>query len=180
MDRIDHYVVMETLNWVAGHTDSSELVTINLSGQSLSNEILLGSIEDRLKQLDKNRAAICFEITETSAILDIQVTLRFMNRFRKLGVFFALDDFGSGLSSFGYLKGMPVDFIKIDGLFVKQMEKDARDASMVEAINRVAKAMDICTIAEHVQNDTTLSMLREYGIDYAQGYHVAMPEKLSS
>jgi EAL domain-containing protein (putative c-di-GMP-specific phosphodiesterase class I) len=101
--------------------------------------------------------------------------VRFMNELRDTGCRFALDDFGSGMSSFAYLKNLPVDFIKIDGNFVREMHKDVVDLAMTEAINRIGHVMNIPTIAESVENQETLEMLQELGVSYAQGYHIARP-----
>ncbi len=122
---------------------------------------------------------ICFEITETAAIGNLNKAISFIKSLKKLGCKFALDDFGSGLSSFSYLKSLPVDYLKIDGVFVKDIVDDPVDAAMVEAINQVGHIMKIKTIAEFVENGEIMDILRKLGVDYAQGYHIDKPMPLN-
>ena len=121
---------------------------------------------------------MCFEITETAAISNLSAASEFMHELRKLGCRFALDDFGSGLSSFGYLKNLPVDYLKIDGTFVRDMHTDDVNHAMVSAIQQLGNILGIETIAEFVENDSIVEMLSELGVDYAQGYAIAMPKPL--
>ena len=123
---------------------------------------------------------LCFEITETAAISNLARVARFMQRLRAMGCRFALDDFGSGLSSFAYLKNLPVDYLKIDGMFVKGAASDAIDFAMVESINRVGHVMGMRTIAEFVENAEILARMREIGVDFVQGYHLHQPESFSA
>lgn len=118
---------------------------------------------------------ICFEITETSAIANLTQAVVLMDKLKDLGCRFSLDDFGSGMSSFSYLKRLPVDYLKIDGGFVKDMMDDPIDQAMVEAINSIGHVMNIKTIAEFVENDAILDALRRIGVDYAQGYGIEKP-----
>jgi EAL domain-containing protein (putative c-di-GMP-specific phosphodiesterase class I) len=122
---------------------------------------------------------ICFEITETAAITNLSAATRFISVLRNRGCRFALDDFGSGLSSFGYLKNLQVNYLKIDGHFVKHMIDDPINQSIVEAINQIGHAMGILTIAEFVENDQILAKLKEIGVDYAQGFGISKPKPLS-
>jgi EAL domain-containing protein (putative c-di-GMP-specific phosphodiesterase class I) len=121
-------------------------------------------------------SAICFEITETAAIANFGKAMNLISELKALGCGFSLDDFGSGMSSFGYLKHLPVDHLKIDGAFVRDIATDPIDRAMVEAINKVGHVMGITTIAESVENPETLAILKEIGVDYAQGFGIARPE----
>jgi EAL domain-containing protein (putative c-di-GMP-specific phosphodiesterase class I) len=118
-------------------------------------------------------------VTETVAIANFSIAIEFINRLRGLGCRFALDDFGSGLSSFGYLKRLPLDFLKIDGLFVRDMLNDPVDLAMVRTINDVARVLKLQTIAEWVEYEATLDTLKSIGIDYAQGFHISRPVMVS-
>ena len=120
-------------------------------------------------------ASVCFEITETAAIANLDYAVRFVTELKQLGCLFALDDFGSGLSSFSYLRKLPVDYLKIDGSFIRGLDTDPVNAAMVNAIFQLGKVMGIETIAEFVENDATLQLLAEIGVDYAQGFGIARP-----
>ena len=154
----------------AGH-----MFTINLSGQSVGDPELANFIIGKLRQNAVNPESVCFEVTETVAIANFSVAVEFINRLRSLGCRFALDDFGSGLSSFGYLKRLPLDFLKIDGLFVRDMLEDPVDLAMVRTIYDVARVLKLQTIAEWVEDEPTLQALKSIGIDYAQGFHLSKP-----
>ncbi len=152
------------------------LATINLSGASLNDETFLDFVRDSIKQYDINPHAICFEITETVAITHFDRAIRLVTALREIGCRFALDDFGSGLSSFGYLKNLPMDFLKIDGGLVRHIVDNPIDAAMVEAINDIGHVMGLKTIAEYVENDAIRDKLVTIGVDYIQGFGIEMPQ----
>jgi diguanylate cyclase (GGDEF)-like protein/PAS domain S-box-containing protein len=179
MPAIDRWVLRATLAALAERRPEQGVVSIcaiNLSGQSLCDDHFLASVADMLDASSINPAHICFEITETAAIANLTRAMRFISVFKGMGCRFALDDFGSGLVSFMHLKLLPVDFLKIDGSFVRTMVKDPVDAAMVEAINRIGLVMGIRTIAEAVEDTETLERLRVLGVNYAQGTIIARPE----
>ena len=180
--RLDYWVVNAALDWLLAnprHVDDLSLCSINLSGQSLGDERLLACLVERLKEQPRLPGKLCFEITETAAIANLGHAVRFIDRLKGLGCRFALDDFGSGLSSFAYLKNLPVDFLKIDGAFVVDIDHDPVALTMVSAINEIGHAMGMETIAEFVENDQILARLREIGVDYAQGYGIGKPRPLA-
>ena len=156
------------------------MCSINLSGLSLTEdqfpEFILAAFRDTGVPADK----ICFEITETAAITNLTSATHLVTKLRDAGCRFALDDFGSGLSSFGYLKQLPVEFVKIDGMFVRDILEDPIDFAMVRSINEMAHVLGKRTIAEFVENDAILEAIREIGIDYAQGYGVGRPQSLAN
>lgn len=182
MPLMDRWVIKNLFEWIAitpGFIDQLELCSVNLSGLSLSDETLYNFILTQFKRWDIPTHKICFEITETAAISNLTCATKFINQLREKGCLFSLDDFGSGLSSFAYLKNLPVDFLKIDGLFVKDILDDKIDLAMVKAINEVGHMMGKKTIAEFVENEAIFNLLRELGVDYAQGYGIGKPVPLS-
>lgn len=179
--RLDRWVVSTMLTWLGSHPEHVEklsLCSINLSGQSLGSEEFMVFVERTLDDTRLPAERLCFEITETAAIASLEAALQFMRRLKKRGCRFALDDFGAGLSSFGYLKTLPVDYLKIDGSFVRRLADSPPDRAIVHSANEVGHIMGMETIAEFVENDTILAVLRDLGVDYAQGYGVARPEVL--
>ncbi|MGE0483018.1 MAG: EAL domain-containing protein [Gammaproteobacteria bacterium] len=178
---VDRWVVGRTLRVLADYphlVGADGFVSINLSGQSLADDQLLEFIETELRRGGIPGRNLCFEITETATISNLNVARAFMARLKSFGCRFALDDFGSGLSSFGYLKTLNVDYLKIDGVFVKDIVDDPIDHAMVRSINEIGQVMGMRTIAEFVENDEIKGMLREIGVDYAQGYGVGRPRPL--
>jgi EAL domain-containing protein (putative c-di-GMP-specific phosphodiesterase class I) len=151
---------------------------VNLSGTSLNSEGLIDFIREEARAARLPARAICFEITETAAIHDLQAAERFMRECKALGFEFALDDFGIGSSSFGYLRRLPVDYLKIDGSFVRNIEHDPVDRAMTETINQVGHLLGIRTVAEYAENDRIIEILRQIGVDYAQGFGVSRPSPL--
>jgi diguanylate cyclase (GGDEF)-like protein/PAS domain S-box-containing protein len=181
MPNVDRWVVRNALRWLVSEADERERLTmcsINLSGQSLADDKFLPFVIDQFQTSGLDASLICFEITETSAIASYAQASRFINALKELGCTFALDDFGTGLSSFGYLKHFPVDFLKIDGSFVKEILHDPIDREMVRSINEIGHLTHKKTIAEFAENDEIIAMLRGMGIDYAQGYGVSEPQRI--
>ncbi len=179
---IDRWVIRSAFRWLVSEADERErlaLCSINLSGQSFGDEKFLPFVIDQFQMSGIDATKICFEITETAAIASYSQANRFINALRELGCKFALDDFGTGLSSFGYLKHFPVDFLKIDGSFVKEILHDPIDREMVRSINEIGHLTGKKTIAEFAENEEIITMLRGMGIDYAQGYGVSEPKRVT-
>lgn len=154
-------------------------MSINISGQSFSDPRFLDHVTEQMAARSWDPARVCFEITETAAIANLPAALHFIDCLRQKGCLFSLDDFGAGLSSFGYLKSLPVDLVKIDGSFVKTMAHDPVNRAIVESIHRVARLCDLKTVAEWVEDPAILAALRDIGVDYAQGWGVGRPVPLS-
>jgi diguanylate cyclase (GGDEF)-like protein/PAS domain S-box-containing protein len=151
------------------------LYTINLSGASINDETLLVFLKDQFNRHQVSPRTICFEITETTAIANLAKAAQLIRELKQIGCHFALDDFGSGMSSFSYLKNLPIDYLKIDGSFIKNIVTNAIDSVMVECINRIGHMLGLLTIAEFVENEAILNKLHDLGVDYAQGYGIAEP-----
>jgi diguanylate cyclase (GGDEF)-like protein/PAS domain S-box-containing protein len=178
---IDRWVITHALRWLVSEADERErlaLCSINLSGQSLTDEKFLPFVIEQFQRSGIDGRLICFEITETAAIASYSQANRFIHALKEIGCRFALDDFGTGLSSFGYLKHFPVDFLKIDGSFVKEILHDPIDREMVRSINEIGHLTGKQTIAEFAENPEIITMLRGIGVDYAQGYGVEKPRQL--
>lgn len=179
---IDRWVIKNSFRWLVSEADEREklaMCSINLSGQSLGDEKFLPFVVEQFQMSGLDATKICFEITETAAIASYSQANRFINALKELGCKFALDDFGTGLSSFGYLKHFPVDFLKIDGSFVKEILHDPIDREMVRSINEIGHLTGKKTIAEFAENEEIITMLRGMGIDYAQGYGVSEPKRVT-
>ncbi|MDX2316742.1 MAG: EAL domain-containing protein [Gammaproteobacteria bacterium] len=181
--KIDRWVVANAFSWLATHPAElaqTGLCSINLSGPSISDKNFLGYVINQLDATSVPAEKICFEITETAAITNLSSASRLISTLRGLGCSFALDDFGSGVSSFAYLKNLSVDSIKIDGVFVKDICNDPVSRALVKAINDMAHAMGKTTIAEAVESQEVFEELRHIGVDYAQGYGIGAPRPLST
>jgi EAL domain-containing protein (putative c-di-GMP-specific phosphodiesterase class I) len=179
--RIDRWVIGTLFEWLARHQTRLPFLprfSVNLSGLSLSDKAFLSFVIERFKEFDIPGDRVCFEITETVAISNLVDATSFIKALKQVGSLFALDDFGSGLSSFGYLKHLPVDMLKIDGMFVKDILDDPIDLAMVRSINEIGKVMGKQTIAEFVENRAILNKLRDIGVDYAQGYGIGRPRPI--
>lgn len=173
MPKLDRWVVRRTLQRLARNADvihRFETCSINLSGASLGDAAFLAWLEEELRDSPVPSSKFCFEITETAAVGDLGHATEFIDRVRALGCHFALDDFGSGLSSFGYLRSLQVDYLKIDGTFVRDIVDNPVDRAMVRSINEVGQVMGKRTIAEYVESEAIVEVLRELGVDYAQGH----------
>ena len=178
MPSIDAWVINRTLDWCQQQLESGRRIgrlSVNLSGHSLGNEHFCSDVINLFARHDVSPAYICFEITETAAISNFSSASRFIRRLKERGCQFALDDFGSGLSSFSYLKNLAVDFLKIDGSFIQDIVNDVIDREMVKSIHQLGRVMGMETIAEFVENDEILAEIKAIGIDYAQGYGIAKP-----
>lgn len=184
MPALDAWVVEETLRLCKRYLKSTCevhcLFAVNLSGASLKDPTFRKTLLAQLQQNPDLGPHLCFEITETAAIGNLGVVNGFIDAMRGFGCSFALDDFGSGLSSFTYLKNLRVDYLKIDGAFVRDIATNAIDRSMVEAIHRIGHQMGLQTVAEYVESEEILSLLREIGVDYAQGSAVRRPEPIDT
>jgi diguanylate cyclase (GGDEF)-like protein/PAS domain S-box-containing protein len=183
MGSLDRWVIRNTFSWLAGNPLRLEelgLCAINLSGQSLGDGSLHEYILEQLRHYGLPAEKISFEITETAVVSRLDQATRFISLLKRRGFRFALDDFGTGMTSFAYLKHLPVDYIKIDGSFVRNMLNDPVDLAMVESINRIGHLMGLQTIAEYVESDQILEQLIDLGVDYAQGYGVNRPVPLMS
>jgi diguanylate cyclase (GGDEF)-like protein len=156
------------------------LFTINLSGASLNEESFWEFLTSQIALHQIPPHLLCFEITETVAIANITTTSRFIRQMRELGCSFSLDDFGSGMSSFGYLKNLPVDYLKIDGEFIKDIVDSSTNAEIAAAIHRIGHVMGMQTIAEYVTNQEVWQKVLAIGIDYAQGYYIHQPQPLTA
>nr|WP_320165615.1 EAL domain-containing protein [uncultured Methylophaga sp.] len=177
-DRIDKWVVSHVFEWLEQHYHSLphlNYLAINLSGASIGDEGMLAYIRTKLSAASFNQEMIKFEITETAAIANLKQAHHFINSVLALGCQFSLDDFGSGLSSFAYLKNLPVQSIKIDGMFVKDMHVDPLDYEMVKSINDIGHVMGLETIAEFVESEEIWQKLKAIGVNYGQGYHLGKP-----
>jgi diguanylate cyclase (GGDEF)-like protein/PAS domain S-box-containing protein len=178
---IDRWVIDSAFRWLVSEADERRRLTmcsINLSGQSLGDDKFLPFVIEQFHRSGIDGSKICFEITETAAIANFSQASRFIQALKELGCKFALDDFGTGLSSFGYLKHFPVDFLKIDGSFVKGLLHDPIDREMVRSINEIGHLTGKKTIAEWAENAEIVEVLRGLGVDYAQGYGISQPQRV--
>lgn len=178
MSAVDRWVVERVFRWMIQNPGKLETIgglAINLSGSSLNDEDFVNFITEQAKNLRVPMEQVCFEITETAGIANLSNASEFILAIKELGCLFSLDDFGSGLSSYAYLKNLPVDYLKIDGAFVKNMDQNPYDYAVVKSITEIGHFMGKKIIAECVENDPTLVMLRSMGVDYAQGYLISKP-----
>lgn len=178
MQRVDRWVVENTLKWMRELADRGvpfPSVSINLSGNSLNDELFLEFILDQLARHKVPTSNICFEVTETATINNLAWAADFIAEIKRIGCRFSLDDFGSGNASYQYLKHLPVDYLKIDGLFVREIHQNKNDYALVKSINDIAHLMGKKTIAEYAETEEVIEALREIGVDYAQGWAISKP-----
>jgi EAL domain-containing protein (putative c-di-GMP-specific phosphodiesterase class I) len=182
MPKIDRWVIHAVFSHyqtlVAERGGFPLTCAINLSGASINADGFIDYIRAEAQRYAMGSASICFELTETVAVNNLQAAAEFIRACKAIGFQFALDDFGTGTSSFGYLKKLPVDFLKIDGGFVKDIESDPVDQAMTETINNIGHLMGMKTIAEYAENEAIVEKLKLMGVDYAQGYGVSLPSPL--
>ncbi|MEZ0209676.1 MAG: putative bifunctional diguanylate cyclase/phosphodiesterase, partial [Methylophilus sp.] len=184
MNKIDRWVIQHAFMALQPLFRSQSIskpfiVSINLSGMSLGDPTLLPYIKNCFATYEISPSHVCFEVTETSAIINIDNTIKLITELKQMGTRFMLDDFGSGMSSFSYLKHLPVDFLKMDGAYVKDITINKVDLAMAKAIQSVAESMEIQTIAEYVEDQATLDCLNEMGVAYAQGFYLNKPTPLN-
>ncbi|HOV63912.1 MAG TPA: EAL domain-containing protein, partial [Spirochaetia bacterium] len=186
MGSLDRWVIrsaIQSYKWMEETMNGKkkyDVFSINLSAASLAEENIFTYIMSQFNEYGVSPESFCFEITETAAISNIAKATTFIRQLKDAGSTFALDDFGSGFSSFSYLKSMPVDYLKIDGLFVRDMHESTINSAMVEAINSLGHVMGKKTIAEFVRNRDILNKLAQIGVDYAQGYEIATPAPIET
>jgi EAL domain-containing protein (putative c-di-GMP-specific phosphodiesterase class I) len=180
--RIDREVVNLTLGWLEENPAAAADVaacSINLSAEAVGDEGFIRFLADRIRHSSFPASRLCLEITETGAVRDLGRAQRFINDLRALGCRFALDDFGTGFCSFNYLRALDVEYFKIDGSFVRDLETSPLSMAVIRSITDIAHVLDKQTIAEHTENEAILGSLRELGVDYAQGYGIHRPEPLA-
>lgn len=181
--KIDRWVVEATLRWFSHHPATLatlDTCAINLSGLTLCDENFITFISQTFARYQQPPQKFCFEITETAAIRNLHEASEFIARIRELGCSFALDDFGSGMSSYAYLKNLPVDFLKVDGMFIKGIMEDPIDHAMVKSINDIGHVFGLKTIAEYVETNELIEELKRIGLDFVQGYAISKPNCIST
>jgi diguanylate cyclase (GGDEF)-like protein len=183
MTAIDRWVIERVFLWMSEHRDELDHFggfAINVSGHSVNDETFPDFVLDQFAKSQAPTSKVCFEITETAAIANLENAREFMNRMKIIGCRFSLDDFGTGLSSYSYLRNLPVDYVKIDGVFVRDIVDNPGDYAVVRSINEIGHYMGKQTIAEFVESDAVLERLREIGVDFVQGYHIDKPALLEN
>lgn len=179
MAQLDRWVVQAVVDFLVEKEITKGVYFVNLSGASLSDDGFFAFIKQQISRSNVPPELLCFEITETAAIANFSKAVEFIQEIRNIGCQFALDDFGAGLSSFSYLKSIPVDYLKIDGGFVRDIKEDPMNFAIVQAINEIGHVAGLNTIAEFVENKETLELLRGIGVDLAQGYGISRPSSLT-
>jgi len=175
---LDRQVVRKAISYLANHPKLHR-ISINLSAQGFSDERLLPLIKEKLAEYNVDATRIIFELTESASLNNITVTQKMIASLAELGCAFSIDDFGTGFSTFNYLKQLPAESVKIDGSFIVDLAKNSVDYSLVKAIYEVATALNKKTVAEFVENEETLEILAKLGVTYAQGYHIGKPKPVN-
>lgn len=178
MRAVDRWVVRTTMAWIDAHREHMSALhgfAVNLSGQTASDSTFVDFVRGQFQQTRVDPAWLSFEITETAAVSDLSRTAGIIHELKAMGCMVALDDFGSGLASYSYLKELPVDWLKIDGAFVRKIAADPEDLAVVKSINEIGHFLGKKTIAEYVADDHILRLISEIGVDYAQGYRISPP-----
>ena len=180
MQHIDLWMIEHSLSAIKQFSAYGQQValSVNLSGNTLSNESSLEKISKLVEYHQVEKNMLCFEVTETATIKRIEKACNFIEHLKLLGCEFSLDDFGSGLSSFSYLRSLPVDYLKIDGCFVADILEDSSNKAIVKSFNTLAHDMKMKTVAEYVETEAVAELLTELGIDYLQGFGVGRPDSL--
>lgn len=179
MGAVDQHIIRETFKFISSHVRENICFSINLSANSLNDDKLATFIKQCMNEFEIQPGLICFEISEASAISNLIKTVKLIEELNTQGFKFAVDDFGSSLSSLNYLKDLPVDYLKIDGSFVCDMVDSKMDHAMVAAINQIGHIMGVKTIAEFVENEDIIKQLQHLGVDFVQGYGISRPKPLS-
>jgi EAL domain-containing protein (putative c-di-GMP-specific phosphodiesterase class I) len=182
MTMVDRWVVKEAFEWISNLIDNQKIVpkiSINLSGNSVTDDAFMEYLLEQISEYGVGTNRLCFEITETGTISNLIKAADFVRTFRNIGCKFSIDDFGTGLASHNYLRELPVDFVKIDGTFIKNIHENRTDYAMARSINDLAHFLGQETIAESVENDAIINCLEEIGVDYLQGWGVGKPKRLS-
>jgi diguanylate cyclase (GGDEF)-like protein len=182
MHAVDRWVIANVLQWMHAHAEAVrhiDHISINLSGHSLNDPTLMEFLFEQFHRYPVPRTRVCFEVTETTAITNLEDAADFIEAMKDMGCRFSLDDFGSGLASYGYLKHLPVNYIKIDGSFIKDAADDPADLALVRSINEMGHLMGKQTIAEYVENDAIRESMRSIGVDFVQGFGIEAPRPLS-
>ena len=182
MSTVDRWVIRNTLDQLGSADNLLEVnlasFSINISAQSLADDDIIEYIEARIAESGISPDSLCFEITETAVVRSLERAQRFIRRLRKIGCRLALDDFGTGYCSFAYLKDLPVHYVKIDGVFVRDVLENPLSEAIISSMTQIAKVMNAATVAEHVENDLIAQQMRSFGMDYAQGFGIGRPKPL--
>jgi len=182
MGLVDRWVVKEAFTWISQLMDSQKVVpnlSINLSGGSITDDSFMDYLLEQISEFGVGTSKLCFEITETGTISNLVKAADFVRAFRNIGCKFSIDDFGTGLASHNYLRELPVDYVKIDGTFIKDIDTNRNDYAMTRSINDLAHFLGQKTIAESVENVAIIKKLEEIGVDYLQGWGVGKPKLLT-